>query len=423
MEVPRRFYRTVPCAMASASLWSSEEAELSSLQNLDAHIKALQRAGVVQEKAQAQALQALDMEQHRIEEALAQLDMCEQQEAAGSEWVLAPAVPQIQYTLPLLRREDVDAIPVLRAHAQARRQTRALLSSPPWSARDLECLKIAVRNEVSRQNMLHGSAADLDWTRISMHVPYHTPADCRTRWTFHERPGINLARWGVAEKRDLVSYVERAGSPSWDEVATVLQPGRTGYQAFEMYQRTVKPKIEWTPEKDAALMQAVQELGPDWKMVAARLELPSTSATMCHQRHTKLKKHTVVMGRWSAAEDAALRAAVAQYGCDWKRVEVCVHGRTSQQCRERWVGRLANIPEGETQAVRRAWSKDEDERLRACVHSCKTWVQVASYVGGRTDKMVRERWLLLQRREDEEERRKRGESVPTRPSARSKQPS
>lgn len=405
--------------MASASLWSSEEAELNSLQNLDVHIKAVQRAGLLQEKAQAEAYLALESEQRRIEETLRQLDLCEQQEAAASEWVLGPVRPKIQYSLPLLRREDVDAIPLLRAHAQARRQTRALLSSPPWSNRDLECLKVAVCNEKTRQQALRGTVADLDWTRIAMHVPYHTPADCRTRWAFHERPGLNHSRWGVAEKRDLVSYVEREGSPAWDEVAAVLQPGRTGYQAFEMYQRTVKPKIEWTPEKDAALMQAVQELGPDWKLVASRLELPNTSASLCHQRHIQLKKHTVVMGRWSATEDAALRAAVAQFGCDWKRVEVCVQGRTSQQCRERWVGRLANIPEGETQAVRRAWSKEEDERLRACVHSCKSWVQVANYVGGRTDKMVRERWLLLQRRE-EEERRKRGESIPPRPTARSK---
>jgi len=406
--------------MASATLWSSDEAELNSLLNLDEHINSVQGAGLLQEKAQAEALQAIESEQHLIEEALKQLDMCEQQEATASEWVLGPARTQIQYTLPLLRRQDVDAIPILRAHAQARRQTRALLSSPPWSTRDLECLKVAVCNEISRQETLHGSATDLDWTRIAMHVPYHTPVDCRTRWAFHERPGLNHTRWSVTEKRDMVNYVESAESPTWDQVAAVLQPGRTGYQAFEMYQRTVKPKVEWTPEKDAALMQAVQELGPDWKLVAARLELPSTSATLCHQRHTKLKKHTVVMGRWSATEDAALRAAVAQYGCDWKRVEVCVQGRTSQQCRERWVGRLANIPEGESQAVRRAWSKEEDERLRACVHSCKTWVQVANYVGGRTDKMVRERWLLLQRREEEEHRRKQGEPVTVRPSARSK---
>ncbi|WFD28304.1 hypothetical protein MNAN1_003312 [Malassezia nana] len=405
--------------MASASLWSSEDAELRSLQNLEAHIQAVQHAGLAQEQAQAQALLALESEQLRIEQALAQLDMCEKEEAAGDEWVLGPVTTQIEYKLPLLRREDVDTIPLLRAHAQARRQTRALLSSPPWSARDIECLKVAVNNEMTRQCALYGSDKALDWTRIAMHVPYHTPADCRTRWAFHERPGLNHTRWGVAEKRDLIGYVERAGSPTWDQATSVLQPGRLGYQALEMHQRTVKLKMEWTPEKDAALMQAVRELGPDWKLVASRLQLPSSSATLCHQRHTKLKRHTVVMGRWSATEDAALRAAVAQYGCDWKRVEVHVPGRTSQQCRERWVGRLANIPEGETQAVRRAWSKDEDERLRACVHSCKTWVQVAEYVGGRTDKMVRERWLLLQRRQGKEERRRQNEASPAPPTTRS----
>ena len=57
-----------------------------------------------------------------------------------------------------------------------------------------------------------------------------------------------------------------------------------------------------------------------------------------------------------------------------------------------------------------AWTKEEDDRLRACVHSCNTWVEVAAYVGSRSDKMVRERWLLLKRRDDEA-RRKGGDSA------------
>ena len=69
------------------------------------------------------------------------------------------------------------------------------------------------------------------------------------------------------------------------------------------------------------------------------------------------------------------------------------------------MGRLANIPEGASQAARRTWTPEEDDRLRACAARCKSWVQIAECVGGRSDKMVRERWLLLQRREEESRRR------------------
>lgn len=43
---------------------------------------------------------------------------------------------------------------------------------------------------------------------------------------------------------------------------------------------------------------------------------------------------------------------------------------------------------------------EEDDRLRASMEKCQSWVEVAAQVGGRTDKMVRERWLLLKRRDE-----------------------
>ena len=61
---------------------------------------------------------------------------------------------------------------------------------------------------------------------------------------------------------------------------------------------------------------------------------------------------------------------------------------------------MANIPEGKKKAARRTWTKEEDDRLRASMEKCQSWVEVAAQVGGRTDKMVRERWLLLKRRDE-----------------------
>lgn len=400
-----------------ASFWGSEEAELAALDCIYGQLDALEATALEQEKAQHAALVALEEEQQLIEEALRQLDVLDQQKADGPALVVGPVEPTVHYNLPLLRKADIQAMPLLLGHAALRRYTRNLLSAPPWSARDVEYLHAAVKNEQTRQSVMNQAADVLDWHHIAMSVPFHTADDCRTRWTFVEDPQLNQARWTAADKKELAVYMQKSGDASWEDAVQHMHPKRKGYHALEVHQRSTKPTIEWTPQRDQALMEAARDIGPDWKAVATRLGYPTMCATLCHRRHNKLKSSAVVMGRWSAEEDAALRAAVAQYGCDWKRVEICVQGRTGQQCRERWVGRLANIPEGVTQAVRRAWSKEEDDRLRACVHACKTWVQVAEYVGGRSDKMVRERWLLLKRREEEEERRQRGE-IKTTPSRR-----
>ncbi|KOS13414.1 myb domain protein 4r1 [Malassezia pachydermatis] len=357
--------------------WTSEEAELAVLESAYSHLDALDQIALEQESAQREALAALEAERRSIEEALRQLDVHDRQEAQNRVLVVGPMESKTYYPMPLLREADLQAMPLLHTHAMHRRQVCHLLSSPPWSARDTECLHMAMNNERTRQAMLHNDHSTLDWTQIAMSVPFHTPTDCETRWRFFENPLLNQAKPSATEKRDIITLVQRSASPLWEDIAATLQPGRTGYLALEVYQRSAKPSIEWTKERDDALLKAVRELGPDWKAVAARLGYPLACATLCHRRHNKLKSSAVVMGRWSPEEDAALRAAVAQFGCDWKRVEICVQGRTGQQCRERWVGRLANMPEGVTQAVRRAWSKEEDDRLRACVHTCKTWVQVA----------------------------------------------
>ncbi|WFD00160.1 hypothetical protein MYAM1_002907 [Malassezia yamatoensis] len=388
---------------------SSGALELNTLEDLQAQLSAVSSASQEQRDAQDKASEDLDVELQAIEHALSQLAMLDRQSAAHSELILAPLKPKVSYQLPLVKTQA----PLLRYHASERRRTRAFLSAPHWSAKDLECLRLAIENERLRATALHLDPNYPDWNRIASQVPFHTPVDCRTRWRFFERPDVNLSRWGTQEKRALSACVDPT-NPSWEEAAESLQTGRTGYAVLEAYRRGTKPAMEWTPERDAELLAAVQMHGPDWKAVVQQLGFPSFCASLCHQRHSKLKSTALRLGRWSSEEDAALRAAVAEYGCDWKRVEIHVPGRSGQQCRERWVGRLANIPEGETQATRRAWLPEEDARLRECVQKYKTWVQVAEHVGGRSDKMVRERWLLLRRRDEEEEKRLRGEPVPLR---------
>lgn len=77
---------------------------------------------------------------------------------------------------------------------------------------------------------------------------------------------------------------------------------------------------------------------------------------------------------------------------DWKSVAFYVPGRNRQQCRERWKGRLSLThslgKEGRGSEIRRPWTKEEDDRLRECAGKDWSWVEVADYVGNRSDKQV-----------------------------------
>ncbi|WFD07386.1 hypothetical protein MVES1_002750 [Malassezia vespertilionis] len=358
------------------------------MEQLQDQIRHLHALSVAHGRDQQAALHALDVEQNAVDEALARIEMDALPVPAQGEGMLLRSEAHVRYSLSNVCA-SLSTIPLLAVHAMERRRTRALLSAPHWSAQDVENLRIAVECERTRAETLRQSPA-LDWDAVSTHVPHHTASDCRTRWTFHEQPSLNHARWSGTEKKALLAHAapEDPGF-SWVGAASVLHTGRTGYSALETYQRNTKPTVAWSPSLDDALLATAKQVGPDWRNVARSMGFPVSYASVCHQRHSKLKASGLVLGRWGSTEDAALRAAVAAHGTDWKRVEIEVPGRSGQQCRERWVGRLANIPEGETQATRRAWLPEEDARLRACVHRCKTWVEVARYVGKRSDKMVR----------------------------------
>ncbi|WFD35220.1 hypothetical protein MCUN1_002070 [Malassezia cuniculi] len=346
--------------------WPSTSDEAEALRELRRRIVNVEGRGTAQLAIQQDVLALIEAEQVAIDDALQRIASAERREAYDSEMVVGKTREgeAAQHTFaPLLTAAHISAIPILQAHAVERRNLRTLLSAPQWSSDDVDHLQQSVRSEHIRLSTLlpkcDTSDPDaVDWTRVAMNVPFHTPADCRTRWRLVERPETNMGRWTGLEKKQLAEYMSRAPeNVSWEKVAKSLGTRRLGYQALEAYQQGIRPHIEWTKELDAALLAAVQQHGPDWKAVALHIGLHPGSALSCHQRHTLLKSTKLVQGRWSAEEDAALRAAVAEYGCDWKR----------------------------------------------------SWVEVAKFVGGRSDKMVRERWLLLKRRDEDDHRRRRGE--------------
>jgi myb proto-oncogene protein len=151
------------------------------------------------------------------------------------------------------------------------------------------------------------------------------------------------------------------------------------------------PGRSWKAEEDAKLMKAVKKHGKDWFAVAATV--PGRTTIQCRKRWVNNLDPTngKKTGKWTPEEDAKLRKAVKKHGKDgWVAVAMLVPARTNEQCRQRWSDVL-DPANGKNLGK---WSSEEDTKLTEAVKKHgKDWVAVAAMVPGRTNYQCRERWV------------------------------
>jgi hypothetical protein len=97
--------------------------------------------------------------------------------------------------------------------------------------------------------------------------------------------------------------------------------------------------------------------------------------------------------KWSPEEDQMLISAVKRYGISsWVKIGSMVPGRSSKQCRERWLGQLS------PGVVKTNWTTDEDHRLLGAhlLHGNK-WTTIAEMLPGRSAISIKNRWNWLVR--------------------------
>jgi hypothetical protein len=155
----------------------------------------------------------------------------------------------------------------------------------------------------------------------------------------------------------------------------------------QVYQTTQNNKGIWTCEQDDALCNAIDKYGTkNWKKVAEAV--PGRTDTQCFQRWQKVLNPELVKGPWSEEEDNKVRELVGLYGArKWSFIAEHLPGRIGKQCRERWTNHLdPGVKKGN-------WSQSEDELIIKLQrqHGNK-WAKIASYLSGRTDNAVKNRF-------------------------------
>jgi hypothetical protein len=99
--------------------------------------------------------------------------------------------------------------------------------------------------------------------------------------------------------------------------------------------------------------------------------------------------------KWTRQEDLSLDLAVRRLGTDsWRHVALLVTGRSSKQCRERWLAHFS------PDIVREGWTPDEDliilEKQRELGNQ---WVKIKAFLPRRSLVAVKNRWNWLCRRD------------------------
>ncbi|CAG8796152.1 24675_t:CDS:2, partial [Gigaspora margarita] len=148
-----------------------------------------------------------------------------------------------------------------------------------------------------------------------------------------------------------------------------------------------KPSVytKWTEQEDELLREAVQRYGPHkWSLIATHV--PNRTPMQCSARWVGALNPSVLKGRWTSAEDAALTETVSRYlnavdsqgnpqPIPWNKVSKQIPQRTGAQCQARWTEALdPRIKKGK-------WSPSEDTILKEGVKIYgRCWIRIAEMI-------------------------------------------
>lgn len=264
---------------------------------------------------------------------------------------------------------------------QARVRTKKARKATVWSPVEDENL----RNGIKR----HGN----DWQSIIRESLAHKDKlQCYKRWTTVLSTRVKMGRWSPEEDAKLTELVKRIdGHARWSRIAQHMD-GRLDSRCRERWMTVLDPTLKkgaWSAEEDAVLTECFAKYGRSWAAISAHL--PGRCPPSIRYRHRSLTKQRASWAKWTAQEDAVLRAAVEVHGVrQWRLVAKHLPNRDNRQCSYRWehFSRVA-LDLG-------MWTEREDALL---IHSVAKygdsgghWAAVAANIRGKNGKECRLRW-------------------------------
>ncbi|KAJ3064983.1 hypothetical protein HK102_008061, partial [Quaeritorhiza haematococci] len=248
-----------------------------------------------------------------------------------------------------------------------------------WTEGEDERLRAAIR--------LYGVGK---WTKISAFVGTRSAGACCKRWRGCVPPTIKKGAWSEADDEKLKEAIDTYGERQWTVIAAMI-PGRTGSQCHDRWKFCLCPqkrKGKWTAVEDALLKAGIEKYGyGNWESIASTIH--GRTARQCRVRWRWSASPDIKKGKWTFEEDGKLEAYIELTGAgDWESIAATIPGKTGHQCRVRWISCLSpEIKKG-------PWTAKEDEFLRRGIERFGEgkWEAISAMIPGRSAPRCSRRW-------------------------------